>query len=64
MTLLRNTRPFNLLGAPTVSVPCGFSREGLPIGLQISARPGADALALAVADRFEQQARCARMPQL
>lgn len=62
--LLRNTRPFNLLGVPTVSVPCGFSREGLPIGLQISARPGADALALAIAERYERQAGWRRMPEV
>lgn len=62
--LLRNTRPFNLLGVPSVSVPCGFSSEGLPIGLQISARPGADALALAIAERYEEQAGWRRMPQL
>ncbi len=33
--LLRNLEPFNLVGAPAVSVPCGLSREGLPIGVQI-----------------------------
>jgi aspartyl-tRNA(Asn)/glutamyl-tRNA(Gln) amidotransferase subunit A len=34
---LRNTRPFNAYGLPTISIPCGFTRAGLPIGLQISA---------------------------
>jgi aspartyl-tRNA(Asn)/glutamyl-tRNA(Gln) amidotransferase subunit A len=62
--LLRNTRPFNLLGAPAISLPCGFSREGLPIGLQISAKPGADALVLAVARRYEQQANAVRLAAL
>ena len=33
---LRNTRPFNAYGLPTISIPCGFTRAGLPIGLQIS----------------------------
>jgi aspartyl-tRNA(Asn)/glutamyl-tRNA(Gln) amidotransferase subunit A len=38
-TLLgRHTSPFNLTGQPTISVPCGFSRNGLPIGLQLSGR--------------------------
>ena len=32
----RNTAPFNLYGIPTVSLPCGFSASGLPIGLQLS----------------------------
>lgn len=62
--LLRNTRPFNVLGVPSISIPCGFSSEGLPIGVQISARPGADALALAVGERYERQAGWKRMPAL
>jgi aspartyl-tRNA(Asn)/glutamyl-tRNA(Gln) amidotransferase subunit A len=33
--LLRNTRPANVWGLPTISVPCGFTAAGLPIGLQI-----------------------------
>lgn len=33
---LRNTRPFNVYGVPTISIPCGFTRDGLPIGLQIA----------------------------
>src|SRR5205814_979088 len=36
---IRNTSPFALLGLPTISVPCGFSTSGLPIGLQISGAP-------------------------
>ncbi len=40
--LLRNTAPFSSLFWPSISVPCGFSRDGLPIGMQISARPQAD----------------------
>ncbi|HEX8891873.1 MAG TPA: amidase [Terriglobales bacterium] len=52
--LLGNAAPFSLLFWPSVSVPCGFTREGLPVGLQISARPGADALVLEVARAFEQ----------
>jgi Asp-tRNA(Asn)/Glu-tRNA(Gln) amidotransferase A subunit family amidase len=35
-------------------VPCGFTREGLPVGLQMSASAGADALVLEVARAFEQ----------
>ena len=52
--LLRNTAPFSLLFWPSVSVPCGFTSDGLPVGLQISARPGADALVLQVARAYEQ----------
>ncbi len=36
LTLLRNTRPFNVWGLPAISVPCGFTKSGLPIGLQIA----------------------------
>ncbi len=36
--LTRFTAPFNLTGMPALSVPCGFSKEGLPIGLQIVSR--------------------------
>jgi Asp-tRNA(Asn)/Glu-tRNA(Gln) amidotransferase A subunit family amidase len=52
--LLGNTAPFSLLFWPSVSVPCGFSSDGLPVGLQISARPGADGLVLNVARAYEQ----------
>jgi Asp-tRNA(Asn)/Glu-tRNA(Gln) amidotransferase A subunit family amidase len=52
--LLRNTGPFSLLFWPSVSVPCGFTGKGLPVGLQITARPGADDLALRVAHAYGQ----------
>jgi aspartyl-tRNA(Asn)/glutamyl-tRNA(Gln) amidotransferase subunit A len=51
---IRNTSPFNVYGWPTVSVPCGFTRAGLPIGLQISAPNGSDAAVLQVAHAYEQ----------
>ncbi len=54
LLLLRNTRPFNALGLPAISVPCGFTRAGLPVGLQICGPPGGDALVLQLASAFEQ----------
>jgi aspartyl-tRNA(Asn)/glutamyl-tRNA(Gln) amidotransferase subunit A len=51
---VRTTAPFNLSGQPAISVPCGFDREGLPIGLQIATRARHDKLALQVAAAFEQ----------
>jgi len=52
---LRNTRPFNILGLPSISVPCGFTRAGLPIGLQISGAPWAEANVLRLAHAYEQK---------
>jgi aspartyl-tRNA(Asn)/glutamyl-tRNA(Gln) amidotransferase subunit A len=52
--LLRNTRPFNLYGFPTVSVPCGISSSGLPIGLQISGPPWRESLVLALARAYQE----------
>jgi aspartyl-tRNA(Asn)/glutamyl-tRNA(Gln) amidotransferase subunit A len=51
---LRNTRPFNLLGLPTISVPCGFTAKGLPIGMQITGPPGGEATVLRLAYAYEQ----------
>jgi aspartyl-tRNA(Asn)/glutamyl-tRNA(Gln) amidotransferase subunit A len=51
--LLRNTSPFSVLYWPSVSVPCGFTREELPVGLQISGKPGADATVLRLAHAYE-----------
>lgn len=48
------TYPFNLTGQPACSVPCGFTRDGLPIGMQIVAARHADALVLRAAHAFEQ----------
>jgi aspartyl-tRNA(Asn)/glutamyl-tRNA(Gln) amidotransferase subunit A len=54
LALLRNTRPFNVWGIPAISVPCGFTQAGLPIGLQIAAATGRDDLALEMAYAYEQ----------
>jgi len=51
---LRNTRPFNAYGLPTISIPCGFTRAGLPIGLQISGPRFGEARLLSFALAFEQ----------
>jgi len=51
---IRNTSPFDVFGWPTISVPCGFSASGLPIGLQISAALGQDAVVLQLAHAYEQ----------
>jgi aspartyl-tRNA(Asn)/glutamyl-tRNA(Gln) amidotransferase subunit A len=53
--MLRNTRPFNILGLPTISVPCGFTKAGLPIGMQITGAPWKEANVLKLAQAYEQQ---------
>lgn len=54
LVLLRNTRPANVWGTPAISIPCGRTSEGLPIGLQIIGPMGHDARVLQVARAFEK----------
>ena len=51
---LNNTAAFNIYGLPTISVPCGFTTDGLPIGLQISGAPFAESTVIALAHAYEQ----------
>ncbi|HWF93108.1 MAG TPA: amidase [Terriglobales bacterium] len=53
--LLRNTRPFNVWGLPAISVPCGFTKSGLPIGLQIAGPHNAEVSVLQLAHTYEQR---------
>ncbi len=48
------TTPFSLANNPALSVPCGLTRERLPIGLQIVGRPFAEATVLRVSHAYEQ----------
>jgi aspartyl-tRNA(Asn)/glutamyl-tRNA(Gln) amidotransferase subunit A len=52
--LLRNTRPLNIWGLPAISVPCGFTEAGLPIGLQIVGPHWGEAKVLRLAQAYEQ----------
>jgi aspartyl-tRNA(Asn)/glutamyl-tRNA(Gln) amidotransferase subunit A len=54
LLFLRNTALWNLFGLPAISIPCGFTKSGLPIGLQITGRGGEDSLVLAAAARFQR----------
>jgi aspartyl-tRNA(Asn)/glutamyl-tRNA(Gln) amidotransferase subunit A len=54
LMLLRNTRPFNVWGLPAISLPCGFTQSGLPIGLQIAGPPWREDLVLRLAHVYEQ----------
>jgi aspartyl-tRNA(Asn)/glutamyl-tRNA(Gln) amidotransferase subunit A len=48
------TMPFNLTGNPAVSLPCGFDAAGMPLAIQLIARPGEDERLLRVAALFER----------
>jgi aspartyl-tRNA(Asn)/glutamyl-tRNA(Gln) amidotransferase subunit A len=50
----RNTAAFDIYGLPAISVPCGFTSSGLPIGLQICGAPFAESTVLALAHAYEQ----------
>ena len=52
--LTRFTSPFNLTGLPALTVPCGFSQEELPIGLQIVSRPWNEAGVLRTGYAYQQ----------
>ncbi|MBI4242288.1 MAG: amidase [Candidatus Rokubacteria bacterium] len=59
------TYPFSLTGQPAISVPCGWTAEGLPVGLQIVGRRFADATVLRAAAAFETASpRAHRRPNL
>jgi aspartyl-tRNA(Asn)/glutamyl-tRNA(Gln) amidotransferase subunit A len=52
--LSQYTRPFNLNGFPAITVPCGFSNNGLPIGLQLAGHPFDEETLLRAAHVYEQ----------
>lgn len=52
--LTRFSRPFNVTGLPACSIPCGFTNDGMPIGLQLAGRPLEDAAVLRAAHAYQQ----------
>ncbi|MBI4494226.1 MAG: Asp-tRNA(Asn)/Glu-tRNA(Gln) amidotransferase subunit GatA [Chloroflexi bacterium] len=52
--LLRNTRLYDVLGLPALSVPCGFTRAGLPVGLQVAGKAFDEAMVLRLGCALEQ----------
>ena len=53
-SLIRFTNPLNFLGVPAISVPCGFTEEGLPVGLQLAGQWWAEETLLRAAHAYEQ----------
>jgi aspartyl-tRNA(Asn)/glutamyl-tRNA(Gln) amidotransferase subunit A len=58
--LTRFTAPFNLTGLPALSVPCGFTADGLPIGLQLVSGPWKEAALLRAGYAYESAAQWRR----
>ena len=52
--LTQLTRPFNFLGLPAISVPCGFSWSGLPLAYQLVGHPFAEATLLQAVDAYQR----------
>ena len=52
--LTRFTAPFNLTGLPAISLPCGFTQNGMPVGLQMIAAPWAERKLLRAAFAYQQ----------
>ena len=50
----RNTSPFNAIGLPAITVPCGVTQSGLPIGVQFITGPFEEGLLFQVAENYEK----------
>jgi aspartyl-tRNA(Asn)/glutamyl-tRNA(Gln) amidotransferase subunit A len=62
--LLRLNRPANLVGVPAISVPCGLTKSGLPVGLQMIAARTGEPLLLEIAHNFETACSFTERPDL
>jgi aspartyl-tRNA(Asn)/glutamyl-tRNA(Gln) amidotransferase subunit A len=49
------TLPFNLTGYPAITIPCGFSKSGMPIGMQLVGRPFTESVLLRAAHQYQQE---------
>ena len=61
---VRFSAPANVTGLPSLSVPCGFTSTGLPIGMQVLARPFAEAVLLTVGQAYESATDWAKLAPL
>lgn len=63
LTYIHNCDPASVVGYPAISVPAGYSAEGLPVGLQIMAKPWQEAQLIGIANVFESAVKI-RKPDL
>ena len=54
LAIVGHSRPANFTGLPAISVPCGFTRDGLPVGLQLIGRAFDESTLLRIAYSYEQ----------
>jgi len=52
--VISNCTPFNIFGLPAISIPCGFSKDGLPIGLMIAGPRFSEGKVLALVNAYEK----------
>jgi len=64
LTFIRNCDPVSVIGYPAITVPAGYGRTGLPIGLQIVARPWEEYKLLGIAHDFEQASKIRKPPKV
>jgi aspartyl-tRNA(Asn)/glutamyl-tRNA(Gln) amidotransferase subunit A len=64
LTFIRNCDPISVVGYPAITVPAGYSKEGLPLGLQIVARPWEEGKLIGFGYSFEQATKIRKPPKL
>jgi aspartyl-tRNA(Asn)/glutamyl-tRNA(Gln) amidotransferase subunit A len=64
LTFIRNCDPVSVVGYPAITIPAGYSKEGLPIGLQIVGKPWEEGKLIGIAHNFEQTAKVRKPPKL
>jgi amidase len=64
LTYIRNCDPISVVGYPAITVPAGYSKEGLPIGLQIVTKPWEEGKLIGIAYNFEQATKVRKPPKL
>jgi Asp-tRNA(Asn)/Glu-tRNA(Gln) amidotransferase A subunit family amidase len=64
LTFIRNCDPISVVCYPAITVPAGYSKEGLPIGLQIVSKPWEEGKLVAIAYNFEQATKVRKPPNL